>query len=413
MSKDLKIIYLIAFISAVIWIIVMGVHVTPDTTSYITAVKESLSHGRIDQWRPPVYPLLLGSVKLVFGDSFLWAVIVLQNLVFLLTIKYFYELLHWITDSDRISFWLTLYYALSPGIACYNNYVVTESLAISFAIFIAWGLKALLSGQTWRGVIYITLFVGLSVFMRPAQIYLMPVLLVIFAGMAFVQKYRREALYGFGGVLLVTLSFLVYVGVFKSNYGIYSPSAIGTVNQFYIGRYYDLIRKNELQHDEIGYFLSDSHNMENHSLFIEAYASINNVGLKEVNDEIVYSMRSNPGGWIKAAWDRFCRSGFDRLFNIGPSKYYLEPFSVKMSSVYCFLAAFLLALGYWIAKNRKIPWFILTLSVLVLANITASILGAQSEWWRLDFPSVPFLILMAGQALSLIRFKIVNIENNG
>ena len=108
---------------------------------------------------------------------------------------------------------------------------------------------------------------------------------------------------------------------------------------------------------------------------------------------------------------RFCRSGYDRLFAIGPSKYYLIPFSVKMSSVYCFVAAFLLSLCYWVAKNKKIPWFIATLSLLVLANLTVSVLGAQSEWWRLAFPSVPFLILMAGQAVSFVTR--INKVNNG
>ena len=82
-----------------------------------------------------------------------------------------------------------------------------------------------------------------------------------------------------------------------------------------------------------------------------------------------------------------------------------------MSSVYCFVAAFLLSLCYWVAKNKKIPWFIATLSLLVLANLTVSILGAQSEWWRLAFPSVPFLILMAGQAVSFVTR--INKVNNG
>ncbi len=412
MRRDLRIIYSLAFISVVCWIVYMGVHVTLDTQTYIDAVKKSLSNGMIDQWRLPVYPLLLGSVKLIFGDGFLWAVIILQNLVFLLTIRYFYKLLLWITGSNRLTFWLTLYYAFSPGIVCYNNYVVTESLAISFSVFLAWGLKTMLSENAWRGVVIVTVFIGLTVFMRPAQIYLLPVFLAIFGGMAFVQRYRRAALYGLGGVLFVTISFLAYMGVFKSNYGIYSPSAIGTVNQFYIGRYYDLIRKDDLQHHEIGAYLSDSQDDKNNSvLFIEAYSAIRNVGLKEAHDEIIYAMRRDPGGWVKAAWDRFCRSGYDRLFAIGPSKYYLIPFSVKMSSVYCFVAAFLLSLCYWVAKNKKIPWFIATLSLLVLANLKVSILGAQSEWWRLAFPSVPFLILMAGQAVSFVTR--INKVNNG
>ena len=60
-----------------------------DTLSYIAAW-EILKEGQLDEWRTPVYPLILGIFKTLFGDTkYLQYVVLFQHFIFLISIKYF------------------------------------------------------------------------------------------------------------------------------------------------------------------------------------------------------------------------------------------------------------------------------------------------------------------------------------
>ena len=70
---------------------------------------ENISSFHIDIWRTPVYPLFIGITKAFFETNFLMAASIIQHIVFLISIWYFYKLIAIVTDSERIAFYISAF----------------------------------------------------------------------------------------------------------------------------------------------------------------------------------------------------------------------------------------------------------------------------------------------------------------
>lgn len=411
--KALLVIYTLAILNVVVLMLCMGPMLLPDSYTYIEAWNKSLSSCHIDIYRTPLYPVFLGLCKFLFGSRYLNWVIVIQNMLFLVSIRFFWDTLHKVTSSRTISFWITVLYSVSPGMVALNNYILTESFAIVLSVFIAHALLSLLSSKSWWVVIRFSILLFLLVFLRPAQVYYLPVLLFILGCMSFFSDKRTIALKCLSGVFSISILFLLYVWAFHSTYKVYSPSGISVVNQFYIGRSRGLISLDNLNNPAIGHFLVDSLYATNPqgAPYYEAYSAIDHLGLEVLDDEIHHSMRQNPGGWVKAIGSRLHNSGGQPLYNFGPFLTIRGPFSIKMSSVYCFLIIVTILLCFVIIYNNNIPWFTASIFLLSLANMAVSILGSQSDWGRLALPSVPFLLLIFGIFCSFFKVDLLRFSH--
>ena len=62
-----------------------------DTPSYLSAWN-TLSSGRWDTFRTPLYPVVLGVARNLLGKVWKWGVMIIQYGVFLLSIKYFHHI---------------------------------------------------------------------------------------------------------------------------------------------------------------------------------------------------------------------------------------------------------------------------------------------------------------------------------
>lgn len=403
-DNKLFILFTIAIIVSVSTMLYMGAISTFDTASYISAWDNSLSIGLVDLWRTPVYPVFLGICKVLFGACYLRWVIVIQNLLFIVSIGFLWDILLKVTSSRSITFWISLVYSFSPGIVAMNNYLLTESLAISLSIFLAHSLLSLFLSETWKTTVSFTIFLVFVIFLRPAQVYVLPILLLVFASLLLFKGKRSVALKGLAGLMFASLMLLLYVFAFHNSFNVYSPSGISVLNQYYIGSSNGLITHDKLYHREIEKFFSDSYGADTDmASVVKIKSAIDNLGLDVVADEVHISMRRNPVGWVKAVLFNLYRSGFQRLFEFGPLSKLMGPLSIKMSSVYCFMIVFAVLLCFSIIRSGHVPWFMSTIFLLVAGNLAISIVGAQAEWGRLAFPSVPLLLLMFGVLCSLFN----------
>ena len=407
--KDLLIIYLFASACAVYLVLLSGVCYTPDLNSYVVAWNHSYSSWHIDRFRTPVYPIFIGLVQEVVGPHYLWVVIGIQYLIFFVSIPFFHRLLTEVTASKSISFWLTLFYSSFPGMAILNNYVQTESITISLSVFMAWAFLSLINGKSRWPVLPFVVFLALLVFSRPAQLYFMPVLVAVFIAMCLFKRVRRAGIRGLSGTLFVCLLFALWVNAFHKNYGVTTPSGISVVNQYHIGRTFGLINKDNLENQKMAPYLVQEKGPDflgfDIPLYDETFQLIDDFGLKSVNDEVKASIKRDPGGWTWALWRRFRRSGYDRLFSFGPFNSIREMMGVRMSSVYVFAMVILAFLCFSIHKTKHVPWFSVTLFLLVAGNLATSVLGAQTEWGRLALPSTPFMFILLGEMLAKLTFE--------
>lgn len=424
-SKDLKTIYLLAIASSLIFIGYIGVLTIIDSETYVEAWYNYQS-GKLDFLRTPIYPCFLGILERISGkDYFLQVAICVQHVVFLVSIYYFHEIASMLISSKRINFWLTIFYALFPPITIWNNFIMTESFAISFSIFLIYSTISLYHKWTLCPAIANCFTLLFLIFLRPALIYLIPVLCFFWLILFFDKLKRFAALFSLSSILMTSLCLFSYMKAFENEYGIFSSSCVGTMNQTVIATQYDLFNPDVINNRQLKNAVKNLYKNENdiiiddnadyyrfQSRAKEASIIWRNFDIKTINDAIVKSYLSNPIKWTKKCIARIYRSTERRIYEDSlPWLPYINllliSLGISFGYLYFFLLFYAILMFCNVKKNHKYPlWSILFLA-LGVCNLCVSIIGAQSSWDRLVLPSLPLYLLMFGQLCTLFSVKSV------
>ena len=415
---QLQIIYGLSILNSLLFIFFIGLEVAYDSSSYIQAW-EVLLNGEIDKWRTPIYPIFLGIIQSIIGEEqFYTATICMQHLIFLLSIRYFYQVAKKLCHHKIIVFIITLLYALHPGIASWNNFILTESLAVSFSVFLIYFAMKVWMGGTCKDCFLYNFWLLLLIFLRPAFVYIIPVSIVAWTIAAILKKETRKSYIScIVGVFIVTCSQLIYMNKFEERFGIFSPSGISIVNQYYIARQTGLLDSNLTDNAGLKNYINKSilengQTCENHNeLWEESNDIVKLFGLKDVQKIVTISNKSNPISYIKKVGGRIVRASY---INYPPSynkslysQYSTYILSINLSDIYLFLFFFFFILLYNILKQKYIPWYSSFFFMLGCSNIIVAIVGAQGEWSRLILPSIPIYLLMFGQLCNMINITTV------
>ena len=421
--SPLQIIYGLAIINSLALIFIGGWATSPDSATYVQAWDVFLS-GDIDQWRTPVYPFFLGILQSMAGKEHLYfATICVQHLLFLVSIRYFHWMTKQICHNPKTVFWITLFYALHPGIASWSSMILTEILAVIASVFLIYCSLKVWKVASFKACFGFTFWLLFLVFLRPAFVYMLPVSLVAWGIAVFKRKeVRKASLTCIGGTLLVTCCLLSYMKAFEQRYGVFTPSGISTLNQYYIARQNGMLNPQLIKHPGLKAYLEKSISEKGQSsdvhaeLWAEANEAIEIYGLKEVQEAVSVSNKSNPIGWAKKVGGRIYRAVQLSLFVTyfwGPIATLVDMVDVNMNTLYLFLLIYTGVLFYYIFKRRKLPWLSCLFYMLGCSNLIVAIVGAQAEWSRLVIPSLPIYLLMAGQLLNLIKiskFSVCELE---
>ena len=412
LSKDLRTIYVFAILSSIILIFGWGVLNTPDSITYINAW-DNYSMGKLDMLRTPIYPLFLGVIKVIFGERLFCIVAVcIQHLIFLISISYFYKLAQFLSNSIDIAFWLTLFYAIIPPITTWNNYILTESFAISGTILLVYATIKIFEEIKVAYIFFFTVQLTILVLLRPALIYMLPVFAVIW----FYFLFKKKAAIGIGGlcgVFIATICLLTYMKAFEKEYGLFASSSVNTVNQTHISRQYGLLNPDVIDDSKLKEGIIESYEkygreMEDYELAgKEAGRVFRDFDLKMKNDAIYASYKSNPVLWVKKCFGRLYRSAKKSLFLTlaGGFATVFDMIGFNLNTLYLFLIIYTLLLSYWTLFKRELPVVSFLLYMLGVSNIIVSIIGAQGEWERLILPSMPLYLLMFGQICTMFKVK--------
>jgi hypothetical protein len=270
--------------------------------SYIIAW-DTIANGQIDKWRTPIYPLFLGFVKAIFGpELFPICAVVIQFLFFLVSVYYFNKLTNILLQSKSISYWLTAFYALYPCIPTWNCFLITEPIAVYAIVFLLYSTIHAINTNSRLHIYLISFWLFFLVFLRPALIYLIPVYLLGWLLYCISKKkITKSAVEGLIGTLLVGLSLATYSLCFKMSYGMFVPSGIGIVNQYYIARLNGDIDPMQTENPNLKAYVENSilihgkefSNGSSHDLYQEAIHAIDTFGLKDVSNLVSSSYMNN------------------------------------------------------------------------------------------------------------------------
>lgn len=209
-----------------------------DTSSYLQASEHFFSkmfHGRLDLERTPLYPGLIATIRSFLGEEYLFrGIVLIQRAVSLLSVRCFYRMCTQLIKYRPIVFAATLYYACSPCLLSYNATLLTESLSISFVVFL---FSAIVSYARSPGGLR-GFLLGLSFFplimLRPAFLAVLPILTLFWLVRLLGKTTRRQDLSGLFGTVFSLLLLLGYCQLFRTNHGVFHVSIIPYLNQFHI-----------------------------------------------------------------------------------------------------------------------------------------------------------------------------------
>ena len=179
--SPLGVIYAVSILTAILWILVFGPMEYNDTPGYLAAYTNSLSHWKIDSFRTPLYPLFLGGTRDLFGTkAFPWVVILLQYIFFLLSIKYIYKSARFFLPNS-FSLAITVFYAIYPTFGPWSNVLLTESLELSFSVFLMYSCLRLIHENDWGQAIGVFVWTFLLLSLRPSSVAFLPAKVVSWA----------------------------------------------------------------------------------------------------------------------------------------------------------------------------------------------------------------------------------------
>lgn len=419
---NIKTIYILATIHCIILFVHCGRQWYSDTLSYIAAW-DVISNFQIDMWRTPVYPLFLGIIQFIFGpEHYLLYGTIIQHIVFLISIYYFHQLATDLIKSQTIALSATAFYALYPCIATWNCYMITEPFAIYGTIFMLYcGYRAYQKDSYTYilGYAFWTLFL---VFLRPAQVYILPVFFVGWLLLLYKKNNLKKVVYGgLATVLTTSILLLCYSFCYQNKFGIISPSGIGVINKYYISRMEGILKPEYTNNEGLKHYLQKTINEHgqkysngtDHDLYMETEEAIYTYGLKEVSDLVKNTEMNNIDLLLKGTIQRFHKAANDKVFETYLHKWrnVTDIFGINIKVIYWILIFYPFFILGWIIMNRQTPWFTIILYMLGTSHLFLIIFACQNVWDRLILPATPIYIILIGLLFKNITLrKISSIE---
>lgn len=385
-----------------------------DTASYIMAGDHWLS-GHIDSVRTPVYPLLLKLTGATLDSTAsLWAIVLLQLAVFLLSIVFFRRLARRVWDNDAAVFVAGLAYATVPTITLWTAIALTESLTLSVVVFLLYALVRAVDGRSVGQAVLTGAWLVMLVMLRPAMAYLVVAVAMVWVLLLFKSRdLRRVAVAGLAAALTTVLVTVGYMCWFKHTYGLFTMSEVGTCNLYHTLRINNemdtaLIADRPLRAEVsqcIQTTVVDDEQFDIQDLFIEYFYLSEEFGFVRLNTACQAVVANDP--WcLPRCWWRHCKEAWQEPL-VAVQSY--EPWTVRHREaisrwvpcagwLYAFVLVFAVVLVCRIIKRHRVPWLATLLTLITLGNMAAVIIGAQDDWSRLMVPSMPVVILMAAIA---------------
>lgn len=414
-SVAIRSIYILAILHCIILFFYCGRQWDYDTSSYITAW-ENISSYHIDLWRTPIYPFFIGISRLCFGSYYLLAGTVIQHIVFLISIWYFYKLTSSVINSERIVLLSTTFYALYPCYATWNCFILTEPFAIYSMVFTLYCAITAYRNNSLFHIIAFGFWILFQIFLRPAQLYILPVFLLGWIILLFKERgVSRIILGGIISIIFSTSIMLLYMLEFKKTYGLFTPCGVGVVNKYYLARRDGLLKSNNIRNMEFMKYVEENDKKfqqgigTNIDLFIEAQDAVYIFGLETVSN--IVSSNSNNFVFvsqIKAALQRFHNAANEKLFTTFIKKWSVitDIIGVRINLIYFLLFLYPLVIGYWWKKRKDFPWFSSILYLLGLSHLLIIIVACQNIWGRLILPVTPIYLIMIAQLCNGVNLPI-------
>lgn len=184
----------------------------PDSLTYIAPADAILQTGQylngtgqFETERPPGYPLFLYTCMILTGSHWVWAAVVIQYFLSIISCLGLYKTVQLFFSDERIPFGISLAAALNIHDVSFCNYLLSDTLSQTIGIFTVFLFFRFLRNHKLLDFITAIFLATLNAFVRPSGLFL-PFLLI--GGMAIVfltEKRFRKSIPLLISVTLITV----------------------------------------------------------------------------------------------------------------------------------------------------------------------------------------------------------------
>lgn len=370
--------------------------------------------------RTPVYPLIIKIIQEIFQYDYLRFVCIFQYIIWFVAIIFLYKLLKLLINNKNIIMVATIIYAFCPAIIDWNNYILTESIALSGTIiFIYLIIKYLKEAKVLTGITA-TIIAFVLTFHRPTAI-IYVVVLELFWIMRFIidRKHIKIDFICFLSSTFTIILIVIYAIVFHKTFSIYSISdavprqhlyvcmqegfyknsndekfikeieeAIENNREFGWDTVIEVLNKHTL--NEVKSFTSSCYK-NNFSQYISYLVNLSKTNLTVRYRDYSLKLVNSNLKWIRVVM---------KLFT----------FITLAQSYITILIEFVLLIYLWI-KNKKVPWIHFGLFAFPLIIIISSFIGTNAEFMRTAICALPFTYISLIMFLDkLFSYKVKKIH---
>lgn len=385
-----------------------------DTPSYISAAS-LIFQGIPDVGRTPVYPIFIGIVKYIFGNYWDNALSLIQYFIFLISAIYLYKVAKRLGASTRLAFWLVFLYIDNPGLIPFPIFFLTECLAMTGIIFLSYSVVRILPRpKSSVDTVWPVFWLFILVFLRPALLYLIPLVALLFAYLIFTRKLdKRSIIITSVGFLVVIGSLIAYQRAITKRYNIHTISCVSLNNNYCTIRYSGCIDHTLAEDPQLREIIKSTYSSRD-KFSIELASSeydtiVEKCGLAPLDQYETAIIKKYPKDYVWAILDRWYSKGasFYMIQEIPMMGYlhFLNIFIPNMGTYNLLLVLYGIFIILLIKRTKKIPVMELFLYLICCGLLFTTIIGAQAEYTRLNAPAMPAFFLIMTSLFIHLRIK--------
>ncbi len=400
-----------------------------DGYSYFDAW-ETIKGGHTDQLRTPVYAILVGVLKELFGkDTALVIIPVIHWVLYLIMLRGIWQIDVTLGIPKGINIGVILLMMLLPGFWCFNHITMAETLSECGVVLLVWLSARYIQTHQCRWLWLSGLTLVTLLFTKPMFLFLLP-LMAGFWGIVCYRR-RRDMMICAASIVATIGLAGIYLYCMAHTYTVTSFTIATSYNGYYCMRADGLVIPDEIQQPEL------------REKFRPMYDSLPGGWLKTQPywremwcfnwpelDTLVKTARSNhqrevAENTVRRFGESLTGSQFYSLvdeFGLSPEydrKYvtwnglthnqeggFIYPFHRWLNfPIWIGLAILILFITLWIRRwcvDRHFPALAALIAAIYLTAYLTAVIGAQDSWGRIMTPVSPLLPIMAGSLTSII-----------
>ncbi len=381
-----------------------------DTKSYYRAY-DVIMTGRLDEMRTPLYPLLIGVCRSIFGVvGSTFVVYAVQSVLFLFSIRWLGAIIDTLISNRRIAYLFTAIYALYPPTLSFCAMLMSESITISLVTAVLYLVGKAFYRNSFRSAALAGVICLLLWLQRPSMIILTFILLAFWCLLLLVdrKRWRRVSLWGVSTVVLSVAAMGVYAMAFGKEYGKPGLSVV-TSHNIYVSLCYGAIMDGDaIESPEIKHTMDSILKAENnfkwctYMRWAESDELQRRFGYKEFDKFVIDQIKAHPKEWL---W-YISHQRLERLlsdccaYTGGNMKPHISALTrllwVNNSIVLTMFVIGLIFLVCHDIRQRRLSLYLWLLFTIFAADYAIILVGAPNDFARLLAQNYPLLMLVMG-----------------